>query len=104
MPKTKADVAETMKASVLAQIDGNRQHGWGSADSTAVIMDLIAEFAPEVAASNVEVISAIEIGVKQVVNPSAFRQSLEPSKGKKGLLDESKGRVRSAERLADFSS
>ena len=101
--KTKADVAETMKESVIAQIGGNRLHGWGSADSTAVIMDLIAEFAPDVTEKNIEVIQALEQGVKQVVNPSAFRQSLEPSKGKKGLLDEGTGRARKSDRLADFS-
>ena len=76
--KTKADVIETMKSSINAQINGKRDHGWGQADSVAVIEDLLAEFAGDFNnADNMEVHDAVMAGINQVVNPSACRQWLE---------------------------
>ena len=98
--KTKADVIETMKSSIAAQIAGNRQHGWGQVDSMAVIGDLLAEFAPEFA-ENADVRNAMLAGINQMVNPSAARQWLESSKV--NLLDKAEGRKgASAKLFAEF--
>ena len=102
--KTKADVIETMKSSIASQIAGNRQHGWGQADSMAVISDLLAEFGGEFASKEPEaqeVRNAVLAGINQMVNPSAARQWLESSKV--NLLDKAEGRKgASAKLFAEF--
>ena len=101
--KTKQDVVETMKESIAAQIDGNRQHGWGQTDSMEVINDLLSEFAPTWAEPQSEdrkaVIEAVLAGINQLVNPSACRQWLES----KDQLAKSEGRKSKSNKLfADF--
>jgi len=107
--KNKADVIETMKASIDAVINGDRKHGWGQADSMAVIGDLVAEFAPSFAkgtpehgdAAANEVRNAVLAGINQMVNPSAARQWLESSKVDK--LAKSEGRKAASNKLfAEF--
>ena len=74
-----------MKSSINAQINGERNHGWGQADSVAVIGDIVAEFAPYFTKgtpehdeqSATEVRNAVMAGINQLVNPSATRQWLE---------------------------
>lgn len=80
MAKTAKDVIETFAASVDAQINGNKEHGWGQDDSTAVIMDLVAEFSGEIAAKNNDVLQQCQKAIERVVNPSACRQWLESDK------------------------
>jgi hypothetical protein len=67
-------------AAVDAQIGGNKDHGWGGDDSWAVIDSLL----------NVE--PEAEPYIRAVINPSAFRQTLE---GAKKLNEAPKGTRRS---------
>ena len=79
--KTKQDVIETMKASIDAQIDGNKNHGWGQGDSMNVISDILEEFGREFTPEgNKDICQAVLAGINQIVNPSACRQWLESEK------------------------
>jgi hypothetical protein len=80
---TKSELKEKYVATVVAAIGGDREHGWGVADSVKVIVMVMHELA--------EGTITVEEGtpfVESVVNPSAFRQKLEgPEKeGKEGTL------------------
>ena len=79
---------ETFQASVKEQINGNKEHGWGGKDSMAVIAACIKAESGKDASK--EILEAISL----VVNPSAFRQTLE----KQGMLNKGgeKARVKSA--------
>lgn len=79
-----ARLTETFRESVKAQINDDRQHGWGIEDSRNVIVDVICEDAsahneekPEQAYSPSK--EAVEL-MARVINPSAFRQRLESAK------------------------
>ena len=77
-------VVETFAASVDAQLNGDKDHGWGATDSLAVIDDMLAEFAEAYAGADetsVAIVEALKQGMGKVINPSVFRQKLE-SKGK----------------------
>lgn len=79
-PKThKQLVREVFNDAVKAQIGGNKEHGWGIADSSAVIDQIIANFHEKVMenkGATGEMMQAIE----EVINPSQFRQKLESAK------------------------
>lgn len=72
---------------VKSQIGGNKDHGWGNADSTAVIETLIMEAHEEIAAQKAAPIELVNI-IASFVNPSAVRQKLEAAK----MLNVSEGR------------
>lgn len=59
---------------VLAQINGNKEHGWGQADSLAVIKAIVKD------ATGKELAGEAEAQVKSLINPSQFRQILEDQK------------------------
>jgi hypothetical protein len=73
LPEPKAPAAETksqkfareFREAVLAQIGGDKNHGWGLEDSFSVI-DSLCDIEPEAAPF-----------IREVINPSAFRQVLE---------------------------
>ena len=119
----KEQVSETFKAGIRSIINGNKAHGWGQADSMAVIEDLLAEWAdafvrlpvlpPDATkeavearkvemADQAEVRDAVLAGINQVVNPSAFRQWLESPKVGFLTAKESKG-ARTGRLVADFT-
>ena len=100
--KTKQDVIETMKASIDAQINDDKNHGWGQTDSMAVIGDLLAEYGGDFAiVENKEIREAVLAGINQVVNPSACRQWLESEKVGK-LNKQESGRSKSTKLFAQF--
>lgn len=71
-----ASVKEVFQRAVKERINGNKDHGWGVEDSLSVIIALVADNAgvePKDLEADPEFISAI----RKVVNPSAFRQTLE---------------------------
>ena len=74
MTKTKLQTA--MGQAITAAIGGDKKHGWGIDDSVEVIETLIAEDAPDGYAPSDELMSLI----REVVNPSQFRQKLEAEK------------------------
>jgi len=92
--KTKQNVIETYWASIDAQIDGNKDKTWGNKESVAVEMDIVVEFAPDLAiktepgtpemTAKKELVEAIQAAFKKLVNPSACLQHLV----KKGKLNE----------------
>lgn len=65
---------ETFQKSVVKQINGNRNHGWGQKDSEAVIAAIWESETGEKIDANVMALIA------DVINPSAFRQKLEKAK------------------------
>jgi hypothetical protein len=80
---TKDELKAKYVATVVAAIDGDREHGWGVADSMKVIAMVMHELA--------EGTITVEEGtpfVESVVNPSAFRQKLEgpEEEAKEGTL------------------
>ena len=100
--KTKQDVIETMKSSIDAQINDDKNHGWGQTDSMAVIGDLLAEFGGDFAiVENKEIRESVLAGINQVVNPSACRQWLESDKVGK-LNKQESGRSKSSKLFAQF--
>lgn len=85
-------LAKAFAECVRAAIGGDKAHGWGIADSAEVIETLIAEDAPEGYAPSDECMKLI----REVINPSQFRQKLEAAgklaetkraKADKGLKD-----------------
>jgi hypothetical protein len=103
--KTKQDVIETRRESIKAQINGNRQHGWGQNDSLAVISDILAEHGGSFAKDapmpeSAEIREAVIGCLGKLVNPSACRQWLES--GEVNLLDKVEGGKRQAKEFAEF--
>ena len=73
-----AKLQEVAKATVLSQINGNREHGWGLDDSLSVIESVIAEDCSLAGDASKEVPSEEAIAlVRQFIVPSAFRQTIE---------------------------
>jgi hypothetical protein len=66
-----ATPSETYKATIKAQINGDKSHGWGVKDSMAVIAALWAEETGDAFPEEIRKL------VESVVNPSQFRQKLE---------------------------
>ena len=77
---------EAMSAAIKSQIKGDKNHGWGQDDSYVVLLAIIAN---ETGADAKELDHG-EFGhlIKNLINPSAFRQALE----KAGVLNETKGK------------
>lgn len=99
-PKThKQLVKETAAAAVKAQIGGNREHGWGLADSSAVIDQIVAEH-HEAVAKNKGLTAEMLAAIEEVINPSAFRLKLESDSV--NMLN--KGESRKAKRESFLSS
>lgn len=89
---------EAFEKAVIARINGDREHGWGVDDSMAVIG---AVFEDETG----EKMDAETVGkwIRLVVNPSAFRQTIEGEDGK-GLLNKHESRKQRKEALfAEFN-
>lgn len=74
---------KTMLERTKARIGGNKDHGWGEADSMDVIEHVINEEMPDGYVISEEALGIIALQV----NPSAQRQRLESKK----FLNESKG-------------
>lgn len=94
------DIKQVAQDAVKAQIGSNKEHGWGSNDSMAVIDVIVAEDASNSAEAGetLEKYSLSEEAskwIKRLINPSAFRQELESSK----LLNKSEGRKSKSEKL-----
>ena len=66
---------EAAQAAIKARIAGNKNHGWGVEDSYAVVLAIVA---CETGAEPKDLDSP-EFGalIKQLINPSQFRQKLE---------------------------
>lgn len=69
--------AEVVQSTGKARINGDKNHGWGVDDSLACIIAVIVEEtgAKEIA-ENADFVSAI----RELINPSQFRQKLETAK------------------------
>lgn len=66
---------EVLKKTVLARINGNKNHGWGIDDSAAVILAVVAN------EMNGKALSAEAIAaVNSMINPSQTRQAFEKQK------------------------
>lgn len=86
---TKKAIATAFADAVKGQINDNRNHGWGAKDSQAVIEAVIAEDATHeikrLIAEKKDPTSytptefAME-AIAKVINPSAYRQTLEKAK------------------------
>ena len=93
-----ANVKEVFQRAVKAIVNGDKNHGWGNDDSVKVLIALIADNAgcdEKDIADDAEFVGAL----KEVVNPSQFRQKLETA----GIL--AKGATRKEKvnnLLADF--
>jgi hypothetical protein len=75
---------ETMQKTIKAQINDDKNHGWGVNDSYQVILAIIAnETGAELKDIDNENFGHL---IKSVINPSQFRQMLE----KAGKLSETK--------------
>lgn len=74
---------------VKGHIGGNKDHGWGNADSAGVIDVLIAESVDEIVAAKGAPPELMAI-ITGFINPSAVRQKLESAK----MLNKSEGRSR----------
>lgn len=91
-------IKQTFQASVAKRINKDKDHGWGVEDSLAVVIDLlIDETGSEEIRENKELVAA----VKEVINPSQFRQKLESAK----ILNKSKTKDEKVESLlSDFNA
>lgn len=87
-----ASVNETFLKAVKACVNGDKKHGWGVDDSLEVILALIADENGSEVKDIKEASPDLVKHIRMVVNPSAFRQTLE---GKK-ILDETVGRKRAS--------
>lgn len=91
-----ASVKEVFQKAVKKRINGNKDHGWGVEDSLSVIIELVADNAgvePKDLEADPEFIEAI----RNVVNPSAFRQRLENA----GILNKGSKVERKASKLLE---
>lgn len=77
---------EAFGQAVKTRINGDKNHGWGVDDSVEVIVAVICE---ECGVAKEDVKDIIPL-IREVVNPSQFRQKLEA----KGLLNKSEGRTK----------
>lgn len=94
---------EICQKTIAARINGDKKHGWGVNDSLAVIVALISNETGEAYGEKDKdgnVFGAELIAkIKEVVNPSQFRQKLESA----NLLDKSPDKAAKVESmLADF--
>ena len=87
------EIIAAFRQSVKTQIDGDKRHGWGVEDSLAVVIDVSAQWAENIPAIRQEdkVDKAFRSAIKEVINPSQFRQKIEGTeeeveKGKALLL------------------
>ena len=101
----KNPLVEAFHAAIKGQIQGDTKHGWGQADSLAVIEAVVAEDATQEAkkpGASLEKYTPSEAAMKliaEVVNPSAFRQKLET----KGILNKSHERKVKDDILAGYA-
>lgn len=79
---------------VLAQINGSKDHGWGQLDSLAVIKAVVKS------ATGKDIAGEDELQIKQVINPSQFRQALEE---RKVLNESAKGSKRVKMAFMEFN-
>jgi hypothetical protein len=93
------NVKEVFQTAVKHRINGDRKHGWGVDDSQAVIIALIAdETGGDV--KDIEANKEFCAALKEVINPSQFRQKLESAK----ILDKAPTREQRVDNLlADFN-
>jgi hypothetical protein len=86
---------------IKGAIGGNRQHGWGQADSMDVIDAVVAEDAADAPAGKYSISDEARPFIERVINPSACRQWLESKEV--NLLDKAKeparGRVSGLSKL-----
>ncbi len=78
--ETLTKLQDVAKSTVLSQIGDNKQHGWGIDDSLAVIESVIAEDCEIAGAGTAHTACPSEEAmalIKQFINPSAFRQTIE---------------------------
>ena len=111
--KTAKDVIETRRESINAIVGENKDHGWGQADSMAVIGDLLAEFGGAFARHNppladddpasrneAELRDAVLGCIDKLVNPSACRQWL--ASESVGVLNKAEKGQRGRSQFAEF--
>lgn len=79
VPSLAEKVAKQFADVVKSAIGGDKNHGWGVEDSFEVIDVLIAENADEIAKAK-GLPEEVGVFIKQVINPSQFRQKLETKK------------------------
>jgi hypothetical protein len=96
---------ETAQKAIAKAINGDKNHGWGIDDSLAVIIALLREETGEMYGDKdkdgVVIGADLLASIKQVINPSQFRQRLESAK----LLNEQPKRAAKVESLlADFKA
>lgn len=77
---------EAAKQAIKAQVEKNAKKGWGNDDSLRVIIAVIANET----GANISELGEIGEIIKPLINPSAFRQSLE----KAGILEKSQNEVK----------
>ena len=85
---------ETFQNTVKACLNGNKEHGWGIDDSMKVIEACITK------AIGKEPSEELKMAIKEVVNPSQFRQKLETQ----GLLTKEAKKKRTENLFSKFNS
>lgn len=94
-----ANVNEVFLKAVKGCVAGDRKHGWGVDDSLEVILALIADENGSDVKDIKEASPDLVKHIRMVINPSAFRQTLETKK----ILDETVGKKRaSSDAFADY--
>lgn len=83
---------EAWQSAVKAQINGDKQHGWGQQDSIAVIQAVLCNET----GSSAEDLKPLMALIEPLVNPSAFRQKLESQ----GVLAKSEKKQREKNAIA----
>lgn len=100
-------IKAAFRQAVKGQIGGDAKHGWGAEDSTAVIADVAAQWAESTPDIRMEdaVFMVFQACVKEVVNPSQFRQKIEGTEEEvakgKALLVKGPGRAEKVKGLID---
>lgn len=99
-----AAVQKAFNEAVIGQINDDRNHGWGAADSKAVIEAVIMEDVLQFreVKENADKVygpsaKAMEL-IGEVVNPSAFRQKLESAKRPDGQTVLAKSEKKASEK------
>ena len=113
------NIIEIAQATVVAQIGGNRGHGWGKKDQEAVVAEATiadvenaveAAFGPKATLESAKAAlmkwtpsEELMQVIGSQLNGSAFRQSITQTKKEKRFLDEGDGQSRSTVRWVKFA-
>lgn len=100
-------IKAAFRQAVKGQIGGDAKHGWGAEDSVEVICEVATQWAEneEEVRGTEEVFKVFQACVKEVVNPSQFRQKIEGTEEEvakgKALLVKGPGRAEKVKGLID---